>query len=108
MSARRIATAVLAAALMGGGLAAVAAPAEAANPRCMSRAEYRAIKPGQTPAKVARIVGRKGRVGYAGNTGGYRYLNWEFKTCTRYGWGSVSFSAEPGKSLRVDGKSVAW
>lgn len=106
--ARRAATAVLAVALMGGGLAAVAAPAEAANPRCLSKPEFRKIHKGMSPARVARIVGSPGHVAASSSSGGYRFVIRDFKTCTRYGAASVSFSADPGEALSVDGKFVAW
>lgn len=105
---RRAATAALAVALLGGGLAAVSAPAEAANPRCVSRTEFRKIHHGQTVAQVARVVGARGSLDASSSTGGYRFAIRGFKTCTRYGVANVTFSADPGRPLTVTGKSVAW
>jgi hypothetical protein len=61
----KVSSALAAAALVlsSGGIAVLtASPAEAANPKCMSRPEYRQIKVGMALSRVQAIVGSKGRV----------------------------------------------
>jgi hypothetical protein len=50
-------------ALVAGPVALTAAPASAdpGSPKCMTKAEWRKVKPGMTRAQVKRITGIKGR-----------------------------------------------
>jgi hypothetical protein len=88
MKFRTIAAAALTAAALTVGTTTVAPPAQAANPGCMSRAEYQKIKKGMSPTKVKRIVGSAGRLAM---DAGWMKIR-QFDTCGNpYGIGQVSY-----------------
>jgi hypothetical protein len=91
---------------------AVAAPgmasADDGSGACATRYEYRQVRNGMTPARVGSIFGTNGRITSSGNYGGYRFVNREYRPCRKYSYVSVSFSADPGQVLTVDGKSGFW
>ncbi len=76
MNHTRLAAALLASALLGGGLVAATAPAQADTPGCVSKPKVRRIEKGMTKKHVHRIFDTAGRFadGAAGGyTRGYRY-----------------------------------
>lgn len=85
---RRIIIAAVAAAAVAAPVLATTAPANAANPPCMSRAEFRQIHQGQSLATVARIVGSRGAVSLSSPPLVVRH----WKSCSNpYGSGSIGF-----------------
>jgi hypothetical protein len=102
--------AAIAAALVAAALVAIPATADAATPdrKCVDRAELRQVRPGMTTAAVYDVLDGRGSLSYAGNSSGYRYATRTWRTCTPYGSAFVSFSADPGAPLTVDGKGASW
>jgi outer membrane protein assembly factor BamE (lipoprotein component of BamABCDE complex) len=93
-------------ALVGGG--AAVSHADDGSGACATRYEYRQVARGMTQRQVARIFGTWGKIGSEFNYDGYRYVDREYRPCRKYSYVSVSFSADPGKVLRVDGKFAYW
>ena len=102
----------LVAAIVAAVAVAVAAPGMASandgSGACATRDEYRQVRRGMTSARVGRIFGTNGRITSTSNYGGYRYVSREYRPCRKYSYVSVSFSADPGEVLTVDGKSAYW
>lgn len=103
-------------------LLAPAAPAAAAPDRlpnqCVTRAEYRAVKHGATPRRVARVFGDygfryPGRASMAATYGhGLRAVSRDYRTCTRGGVVTLDYANwnKRGKRVRMHlvQKWVAW
>ena len=98
--------------LVAGMLSATTSAANAANPRCITKAEYRAIHKGQSPAKVKRIVGSLGKVSVTSSFDGYKSVIRDLHACrpfNKYSMASVSFANnKPYGPLHVDGKTAIW
>ena len=98
---RRVIIGAALAATVTGAAVVAAAPAEAANPACMTRAEFSRIHHGQTQGAVRAIVGSSGRVTYTDASDGYRFVSRSWAVCgSRYGFASVDFST----TERADGQ----
>ena len=89
---------------------AIAAPAEAATPGCVTRAEFKAVKHGWKMPRVTRKFGTKGKVTSSWNYDGYAGVVREYRACHKPKWSyvAVTFSKEPGTAMRVDGKYAYW
>jgi hypothetical protein len=111
----RLARIVVGLALAMGALVGVTAltsadSAEAAAPACVSPAEFRQIRRGMTPAQVTNLTGVRGVITSSFNSGGYRSVNKEYRPCVGRPWSfvDVSYWANPGQTLKVDGKFAYW
>jgi hypothetical protein len=84
--------------------------ADAAAPACVSPAEFRQIRRGMTPAQVTNLTGVRGVVTSSFNSGGYRSVSKEYRPCVGrpYSFVDVSYWANPGQALKVDGKFAYW
>lgn len=80
------------------------------NPGCISKPEFRKIKKGQTPRKVARIVGSKGKVSTISNDPAYRSELREYKACRPFNQNSTVFVMfeTAGGPLKAFTKSADW
>lgn len=98
--------------LVAGMLSATTSAANAANPRCITKAEFRAIHKGQSPTRVKHIVGSRGKVSITSSISGYKSVIRDFHACSpfnKYSMVSVSFSNNSAYGpLRVDGKTALW
>jgi hypothetical protein len=84
--------------------------ADAAALPCVTKAEFRQIRKGMTPARVTNLTGVKGRVSSSFNFGGYRSLSKEYRACVGrpYSFVSVGYSADPGQPLKMNSKFAYW
>ena len=98
---RRIATVALAATIATSGLVLPATPAQAGE--CVSRTEYRRVNRGMSKTRVHRIFGFDGRQTMSYRLFGNLYTDRQYKTCTRFGFASVSY-----KNGNVKSKFVIW
>lgn len=88
-------------AVVSTGIAAPAAHAD--TPRCVSKAEYRAVHKSMSQRRVHQIFDTAGhRAAYA-SSGGFTSEIRSYPTCRRNSAVSVSFG-----NARVDGKSAVW
>ncbi|WP_141014237.1 hypothetical protein [Nocardioides sambongensis] len=92
-----------------------AAHAAGKNPACITKAEFKKVKNGQSPKKVATIIGSKGKVVSTTRSGGWVYVMREYKACSpfnRYSAVMVTFDNMTKQftkgPLTVDGKTAIW
>ncbi len=111
----RLARVVVGLALAIGALVGItamtsASSAEAATLPCVSKSEFRQIRRGMSPAQVTNLTGVRGVVTSSFNSGGYRSVSKEYRPCVGrpYSFVDVSYSADPGQTLKVDGKFAYW
>ena len=97
-------------ALVGITAISSASSAEASTLPCVSKAVFRQIRHGMSPARVTALTGTKGQVTSSYNFGGYRSLNKEYRACVGrpYSFVDVGFSADPGQTLKVSRKFAYW
>jgi hypothetical protein len=90
----------------------VVAPASADTPRCVSRAEFRAVKDGWSITRVYNRFDVTGSQDWY--QAGDREYDWpatqgrSYRACTRYGTVFVDFERYPGDVWRVTSKSAYW
>lgn len=108
---KKILAAVATAAVLASPLAVTdAAHAKKRNPGCITKVEFRKIKKGQTPRKVARIVGGKGKVFQRYEAEGFKSEMREFKACKPFNKNSVvmvAFSSASGP-VKAYTKTAEW
>lgn len=90
----------------------VVAPASADTPRCVSRAEFRAVKDGWSITRVYNRFDVTGSQDWY--EAGDREYDWpamqgrSYRACTSYGTVYVEFERYPGDVWRVTSKSAYW
>lgn len=99
---------LLVAVLSPPGAASAAAGNTSAVRHCATRSDYRKVHKGQTVPTVNRHLHAHGKVQAHASSGGYRTEIKSYPTCSKYSVISISFSANPHHSLRLDAKSAVW
>jgi hypothetical protein len=102
----RLTSAALATVLLCGAVTAVAPASSAASKGCVTKAEFKKVKTKMTPAKVAAVVGTKGkRVTYA-ESDSYTYEIREYSVCSPYNLYSIVMISYSNN--REDSKTAVW
>jgi hypothetical protein len=88
---------------------AVAAPASAGTPGCITKPEFQTIRKGWTQAHVHSYIGTVGKRSVISSSGGYVFEVRTYKVCaSQFSIVSMGFDKEPGTPMRLSAKTGVW
>ena len=99
---------VLSATILAAGLVAVATPAGADTPGCVTRSEFRSVYRGMSKTRVQAIFDTDGTRQAISWSGGFAAEVRSYRACSLYSVVSIAYDKRPGGVFRLSAKSAVW